>query len=136
MRILLVSAEYPPLFGGVGDYTANLFERLRARGHATRVLTSLRVRDDERPDVVLAVDAWGYRHWGAILREVRSWRPDVVHIQYQAGAYALHPAVTLLPWRLKVASGVPVTPLPRPATSLPLQEGGPLRHWRSPRSGG
>jgi len=134
MRILLVSAEYPPLFGGVGDYTANLFERLRARGHATRVLTSLRVRDDERPDVVLAVDAWGYRHWGAILREVRSW-PRTSCTASTSGRLRAASGVTLR-LALKVASGVPGHHLPRPATSLPLQEGGPLRHWRSPRSGG
>ncbi|MDQ3700472.1 MAG: glycosyltransferase, partial [Chloroflexota bacterium] len=42
MRIGLVTGEYPPDVGGVGDHTHRLAHELAARGHAVHVVTSAR----------------------------------------------------------------------------------------------
>ncbi len=42
MKIGLVTGEYPPLTGGVGDYTHELARALAALGVETHVLTDVR----------------------------------------------------------------------------------------------
>jgi glycosyltransferase involved in cell wall biosynthesis len=44
---------------------------------------------------------WGWGSWGRVAALVRQWGADIVHIQYQAAAYGMHPAANLLPWRLQ-----------------------------------
>jgi glycosyltransferase involved in cell wall biosynthesis len=104
--VLFLTGEYPPAPGGVGDYTANL--RLALAGAVVRsvVLTSDAARDPRDRDVV-SVARWGW----SLLRRVPSLIAerdiDLVHIQYQAGAFAMHPAVNLLPFWLR-RRGIPV----------------------------
>jgi glycosyltransferase involved in cell wall biosynthesis len=111
MRIGLVSAEYPPDVGGVGDHTARLAAELAARGHTVDVVTSTaRARTVPagpppgcaRPvEPLRVVPRWDWRILGTIpqLAFGRGW--DVLHIQYQTGAYGLHPAINLLPFWLQ-----------------------------------
>ncbi len=101
MRIALVSAEYPPQVGGLGDYTAQLGLALQRRGHAVTVLTGPGRADTGPLPVVRVTTGWGWGLLRSLPRALRALSPDVVHIQYQAGAYRQHPAITLLPWRLR-----------------------------------
>jgi len=99
MRVLLVSAEYPPQPGGVGDYTALLAKHLAESGASVAVLTSGdgSVVDDGVVRVHRTVARW---HWD-VVRTVRATltdeRPDVLHIQYQTGMYGMHPGINALP---------------------------------------
>lgn len=115
-RILLLSGEYPPTVGGVGDYTATLAARLLMLGAATVVLTG-RGRNGTAPVAVgvaavvsslRTVPDWGVRGWPAVRAVLRDWRPDVVHIQYQAGAFDGRGGIALLPWWLARRGGPPV----------------------------
>lgn len=110
LRVGMVTAEYPPMHGGVGDYTAILSQHLALLGAKVVVITggidpspSNRQVVQEGPEIVRAIARWDFR----ILRQVpalaRRLELDLVHIQYQAGAYALHPAVHLLPLALRLA---------------------------------
>lgn len=92
-KVLFVSGEYPPLPGGVGDYTANLRLALAAMGARSVVLTT---RDAAGEDV-RTVRRWGWSSIGRVLQTARQEHVDVVHIQYQAGAFGMHPALNLLP---------------------------------------
>jgi glycosyltransferase involved in cell wall biosynthesis len=62
------------------------------------------VRRERRPfdpAVCPAIRRWdwgSWRHLGALLRDLR---PDVVHLQYQTGAFGMHPSVNLLPLALR-----------------------------------
>ena len=111
MRIGLVSAEYPPSVGGVGDHTARLGEELAALGHDVEVLTSAspaapKVATAPRAlavTVLREVRKWDWRILWQIPRIARERRWDVLHIQYQPAAYGLHGAVNVLPG---VAGGV------------------------------
>lgn len=92
-RILLVTGEYPPLRGGISDYTTLLREALAARGAESVVLTSPGAQGDD----VLTVDGWDWSTLRAMRRVISEHAIDVVHIQYQAGAFQMHPALNLLP---------------------------------------
>lgn len=104
LHILMLTGEYPPAVGGVGDYTRQLGRALIARGQRVSVLTAgpANASDDrDEPAVIPLGSGWGWRSWQQTLRVIRLLTPDVVHIQYQTGAYAMHPAINLLPWRLR-----------------------------------
>src|SRR4051812_14752236 len=103
VRVLMVTGEYPPQLGGVGAYTARLCAALDPTAVQVVVLASgdgrgRAERQDGNPIRVLrSVQGWGVGSYPRILRAALDLRADVLHIQYQAGAYALHPAVNLLP---------------------------------------
>ncbi len=121
MRICLITGEYPPMQGGVGDYTHELGAAFLALGAEVHVLTSSAPAsgsDSARssafePAVHRLTSGWD---WGVLPRVagwVRGHRPDVVHIQYQTAAYGMHPAVNFLPAWLHRRAG----PTPRVAVT-------------------
>ncbi len=114
MNICLISAEYPPQVGGVGDYTRHLGAQLQRSGNRVTVLTNQpgpvggdEMPSDSMPDhapcVVRAVSSWDWRCLRQTGWLVASVNPDVIHIQYQTMAYGMHPAICMLPrwlrWR-------------------------------------
>jgi len=110
MKIALLSAEYPPCPGGVGDYTRHLGMALVQRDHEVIVLTGTpgTATEGGTPRVFrLALDRWNFRCWGAVRRALADLRPDVLHIQYQTGAYGMHPAINFLPRRLRMRAHQP-----------------------------
>jgi glycosyltransferase involved in cell wall biosynthesis len=103
-RILFVTGEYPPLRGGVADYTERLRNEIDRLGHKTYVLAS----EGAQGPGVFTIGSWS---WPVALhiREIINTDPvDVVHIQYQAGAFDMHPAVNALPTALSAWLRVPV----------------------------
>ncbi len=127
-RVLLVTGEYPPTIGGVGDYTATLAAHLRHAGAEASVLTGVGAALPDDLDVRRTVPDWGVRGWPAIGRGVAATRPDLVHIQYQAGAFAGRGGIVALPWWLtrRVALPVVVTFHDRCVPYL-FPKAGPLR---------
>ncbi len=102
LRVLFVTGEYPPMRGGVGDYTANLRLALAAMGTRTIVLSARGASGED----VRTVRGWGWLSPRRVMRIARRDEIDVVHIQYQAGAFAMHPALNVMP--SIVAKAVPV----------------------------
>ncbi len=117
IKVALITAEYPPQQGGVGDYTACLGAALVRAGCAVEVLTtdpasgvpvppldaSGCAGSDEagRVQVRREVHGWGWGLWPEMARLLGASRPDVAIIQYQTGAYGLHPAINGLPGWLR-----------------------------------
>jgi len=101
-RVLLISAEYPPMPGGIGDYTALLAAHLAASGATVAVLTTGRgtVRHDGDVTVYESIPSWDWSSIDAVHSAIRSFRPAIVHLQYQTGMYGMHPAINFLPDRL------------------------------------
>jgi len=90
MRVLLVSGSYPPMPCGVGDYTAQLAKTLGRRGDVTAaVLTDVAAEGSEAEGVELfpVVRTWGIAEAPSIVKRIRRWSPDVVHIQYPTHYY-------------------------------------------------
>lgn len=107
-RVLLVTGEYPPTIGGVGDYTATLAAHLRGAGAEASVLTGVGAAQPDDLAVRRTVPDWGVRGWPAIGRAIATTRPDLVHIQYQAGAFAGRGGIIALPWWLARRTDLPV----------------------------
>jgi len=115
MRLCLISGEFPPMQGGVGDYTRELCMALAVKGVEVHVLTSMPEAAScagEDPDGAAAGEGcvvhrptrdWGWGCWSSINNVQAQVRADIVHLQYQAAAYGMHPAINLLPlrWRLQ-----------------------------------
>lgn len=100
-RILFLSGEYPPMRGGVGDYTAHLVAGVAAAGWESAVLTSRRAGGTDDPRVLARIDRWDWTLAQRVRQAITEVGADLVHIQYQTGAFAMHPAVNLLPRRLR-----------------------------------
>lgn len=100
-RILFVTGEYPPRIGGVGDHVVRLAEGLTAHGLTCFVATESRSAD--QPDAGIYAVAGRYPLLAVLrtLQIVRRVRPDVVHVHYQAGAFARPGELLLLAWLLK-----------------------------------
>jgi glycosyltransferase involved in cell wall biosynthesis len=101
MRILLITGEYPPESGGVGDYTRRLAQALSERGHDLQVLTDTTAAQtsgrEDGVQVVRRARGWGWGVLRTIRQVVAELNPAIIHIQYQTGAYTMHPAITMVP---------------------------------------
>ncbi|NLD43202.1 MAG: glycosyltransferase family 4 protein [Chloroflexi bacterium] len=130
LRVLLVTGEYPPMQGGVADYTRILGEEMAAQGAEVHVLTSPEGRGPAGSPVTVhaTMKDWGWRSLRAALKRLRAEvRPDVVNIQYQTAAYAMHPAVNALPL---LAPGLPVvTTFHDLKVPYLFPKAGPVRWW-------
>jgi polysaccharide biosynthesis protein PslF len=142
MRIVLLSAEYPPTPGGVGDYTQALAITLAAYGEDVEIWTirngmvcSLNPRTPDQLGMPIAPASWGWDSWGAIRAGLRREMPDIFHIQYQTGAYAMHPAINLLPSRLRLDRECPQLVVTAHDLLLPylFPKAGPFRNWMMQR---
>ncbi|MEI8360035.1 MAG: glycosyltransferase, partial [Deltaproteobacteria bacterium] len=105
MRLGLVTGEFPPMPGGIGDYTAELARSLAARGSEVHVIA---------PTSAAGAPATGWtvhpvvRTWslGALLRIRRLTRRlglQALLVEYQAGAYRPSAPIHFLP----TVAGVP-----------------------------
>lgn len=109
MHILFVTGEYPPMRGGVGDYTRALALALHDLGARVSVLTSQRAVQphctdfDECVRVLPAIERWDWRILQIAPELAHELRADWVHVQYQTAAYGMHPAVNFAPclWKRK-----------------------------------
>ena len=95
MRIGLISGEFPPMPGGVGDFTRILAENTQARGHDVHVLSRAGANHQQLP--VSTMSGWG----AGCLLPTRRWARhnglDIVNLQYQTAAYDMSPFIHFLP---------------------------------------
>jgi glycosyltransferase involved in cell wall biosynthesis len=99
MKVLLVSGEYPPLPGGIADYTALLVAALRLKGIDGCVISTVGSHADR------TIERWSWKTVGSIRREIDRQAIDIVHIQYQTGAFKMHPVINMLP---RLVTRIPV----------------------------
>lgn len=109
MRVGMVTGEYPPLHGGVGDFTHALGRALMELGVNVHVLTSAKAasksaQTETEPLVSAVVRRWSWLSLLQLRGLARALRLDVLNLQYQAAAFGLSAPIHFLP---RVA-GVPV----------------------------
>ncbi len=95
MKIGLITGEFPPMPGGVGDFSRILAERIRDQGHEIYILS--RRGSTSASLKVSTVSSWGP---GSLLT-ARAWARqlglDIVNLQYQTAAYDMSPYIHFLP---------------------------------------
>ena len=134
--VLLITGEFPPARGGVGDYTCRLSEAFETEGQAVRVLTRRR----GKPDIIPVeedgeVGGAGPMQVpritvGTALRAARRSRAGVAHIQYQTGAYEMRPTVNALAVALRARWGRPVmVTFHDLLVPYLFPKAGPVREW-------
>jgi glycosyltransferase involved in cell wall biosynthesis len=104
MKVCLISGEFRPMQGGVGDFTYEVGRALYDLGAAVTVLTSTAAgppRDQDGLRVEPRLERWGWDSWRTIMQTVEELKADILNIQYQAAAYEMHPAINLLPLWLR-----------------------------------
>ncbi|MBI5931281.1 MAG: glycosyltransferase family 4 protein [Chloroflexi bacterium] len=122
MRIGIITGEFPPMQGGVGDYSLELGRAMVVQGHKIFVLTSdraLPVIQENGIQVQSTVANWG--RWGKqkpgdgrrgevqAAQWAKTNQLEVVNIQYQAAAYNMRVAANLLPESLNSIAPVVTT---------------------------
>ena len=137
MRVCLLTAEFSPQVGGLGDYTHHLATALSTADIDVDVLTSpvdgrACVDTDERLYTLRrSIASWDFGLLRQVEDELQSLKPDILHIQYQTGAYGMHPAVNLLPrwlhWQSATARTVTTFHDLRDPYLFP--KAGPVRSW-------
>jgi len=134
-RVLLITGEYPPAQGGVGDYTCRLGLALEERGVALRVLTRRRdipfssTPPVRQPKVALPLLAHRIMP-SAVLNALRGTRSRVAHIQYQTGAYEMRPTINFLPLLLRrLWGGKTVVTFHDLLVPYLFPKAGPVREW-------
>jgi glycosyltransferase involved in cell wall biosynthesis len=85
LKILMVSPEYPPMHGGVGQYCESLVESLRKKGQEVVVVCNEQGNGD-----VKGLSPFSTSNSDILLKTVKDSRPDIVHVQYEQGLYGIH----------------------------------------------
>jgi glycosyltransferase involved in cell wall biosynthesis len=148
MRVCLLSGEFPPMQGGVGDFTREIGLALNKLGATVTVLTSVEAapqgaiepspeggsilrRDGSSLTVLPVVRRWDFSCWSPIGEFLNSSKPQILNIQYQTAAYRMHPAINLLPWRLRLSRNRPRVVVTFHDLKQPylFPKAGPLRRW-------
>ncbi|MFQ3550182.1 MAG: glycosyltransferase [Armatimonadota bacterium] len=98
-NICIISPSYPPRICGIADYTYMLSNHLSSSGCNINIITSTQ---NASGDNVKHIDNnWDNRTINEAIRIISEIKPEVVHIQYQAGLYNHNPELLLLPPKLK-----------------------------------
>ncbi|MEJ5312035.1 MAG: glycosyltransferase family 4 protein [Anaerolineae bacterium] len=136
MRIGIITGEYPPLEGGVGDFTRELGIALHAAGHEIHILTSQ--MNDRQPSPVQEdaltihrdIYDWDRSTYAKITHWINTLALDVVNIQYQAAAYRMRGGINFYPraQRRHLSASIVVTYHDLLPPYL-FPKAGPLRQW-------
>jgi GT2 family glycosyltransferase/glycosyltransferase involved in cell wall biosynthesis len=108
--VLLITGEYPPARGGVGDYTCKLGVALEEAGVRVDVLAEGNRELEASTDSPFPIPGSSPFITSKIsvssaLRALRGSRARVAQVQYQTGAYGMRPTVNMLPLLLRLARG-------------------------------
>jgi glycosyltransferase involved in cell wall biosynthesis len=130
MKIGLITGEYPPMQGGVGDFTRELSTALASLGHEVHVITRVGCVGQARVSrlaVHPVMPNWGWRSHQRVMDLARRLALNVLNVQYQAAAYDLHPAINLFPWHARLNCRLPLRrggseSLPRPVVVVTFHD--------------
>ena len=101
MKVGLVTGEFPPMQGGVGDYTRQLAYALAALGVEVHVITDTRCKNTDLPPSTFhlhpVVNRWSIPSLFQTRSLAQSLNLSILNLQYQAAAYGLSAPIHLLP---------------------------------------
>jgi glycosyltransferase involved in cell wall biosynthesis len=101
LRIGLVTGEYPPMQGGVGDFTQALAHALVALGVEIHVITGRSARPPASalpaPSTHPIISRWSFLALWQIRRLAQHLNLQLLNVQYQAAAFQLGAPIHFLP---------------------------------------
>ena len=103
MRIGLITGEYPPMRGGVGDFTALLAQGLQTQGHTIQVFSTPPAQSQHGEAINTTIRRWNFRSLPTVQRWAKANGLDVLNLQYQTAAYRMSPWIHVLPRWVKAA---------------------------------
>jgi glycosyltransferase involved in cell wall biosynthesis len=128
MRIGLITGEYPPMRGGIADYTAILAQQMVAAGHDVFVLTNPAAQSqNDGVRVCPTVSNWNRAYFGAVNAWAEANALDVINLQYQTAAFNMAGLLHFLPRRFR---SIPfITTFHDLRFPYLFPKAGPLRPW-------
>lgn len=97
MRIGIITGEYPPMQGGIGDYTHLLAQYLTGHGAYVTIITDVRARSNHSPNTHPVITRWNGRAWLQLRAWAQAQKVDIISLQYQTAAFAMSPWIHFLP---------------------------------------
>lgn len=128
MRLGIITGEFPPLAGGVGDYSHELARALAEQDAEVHVLTDVRCAGQLAAGFNLhpVIRRWSFPALWDIRALARQLRLDWLNVQYQAAAFGLGAPIHFLPDIAGAPSIVTFHDLRLPYL---FPKAGPLRPW-------
>lgn len=110
MKICIISASFPNMHCGVGDYMAQLVNSLKDFNLEIAVITSAQEKIKQFANSQSLINVtifpimkrWGFLNIFTLCRKIFEFKPDVIHIQYQWWMYHGKTMIALLPLLLKI----------------------------------
>lgn len=134
--------------GGVGDFTREIGFALSKLGATVNVVSSVRAvqptgggvsrdggsileRDGSQLTLYPVIERWDFSSWSRVATLLERTESQILNIQYQTAAYQMHPAMNLLPWRLRVRRNRPKVVATFHDLKVPylFPKAGPVRRW-------
>lgn len=124
MKIGLITGEFAPMPGGVGDFSRLLAQQMAAQGHRVHILSRHGTRSDSLP--LCEVAGWGARAVPQIRAWIRRHQLEIVNLQFQTAAFDMSPLLHFWPRLLPAPLVTTFHDLRHPYL---FPKAGPLRDW-------
>ncbi|MBU6432788.1 MAG: glycosyltransferase family 4 protein [Nitrospirae bacterium] len=103
MRVLIISAAFPPMRAGEAEHALHLCTHLSSRGADVHLLTT---KGQSAPESVsfhihAAMKSWSWSDALTLVTMLRKIQPDLVLLIYTAWIYQSHPMITFAPTIVK-----------------------------------
>lgn len=104
MRILVLTAAWPPAKQPDADHAAHICKRLSERGHEVHVVTTKMPSVKQVPEIEIdaVMESWRWRELPRLVRAARAARPDGLLQIYAAVLYGYCLMITFVPSVLKL----------------------------------
>ena len=110
MRLLVISAAFPPMRAGEAEHTLHLCERLTACGLDVRLLTTRTkgLKQDVPFTLLPVMRKWSWSEVPDLMRCVKTCAPDAALLTYIGWIYNHHPMITFSPTLVRaIRPGIP-----------------------------
>jgi glycosyltransferase involved in cell wall biosynthesis len=100
MRVLFIAGTFPPGRCGVGDYVARLAGELASLPQVQVGVLTQQAQNRAAPagvDVIGIARSWRLYELPRLVREIRRWKPDLVHIHWPSQGFGWRLLPALLP---------------------------------------
>ena len=99
MKVLVITASFPPLPSGGSDYAYRLCEHLLDQGIDLHVVAAKEALAPDRQDMPIypIMNKWSWKELPPLLQLVKRLEPDVINLHFGGFLYDDHPMITYFP---------------------------------------